>query len=153
MEATLDRPEVDMNKPGAEPPALPVSTFEERLQAVEKMKANLVAEGKTRLEQIVAERKRLDAEEAHLRDFLGLDKVAPAPEPEKRPKAARGSVRNPVLAFYQARIGSHNTASVAKETGLDLDQVQGAAAKLAKDGHLVRVEGQKSTYIWKGEAA
>lgn len=150
MEATLDRPEVDMNKPGAEPPA---PTFEERLAAVEKMKANLVAEGKTRLEQIVAERKRLDAEEAHLRDFLGLDKVAPAEEPEKKPKAARGSVRNPVLAFYQARIGSHSTASVAKETGLDLDQVQGAAAKLAKDGHLVRVEGQKSTYMWKGEAA
>lgn len=149
MEATLDRPEVDMNKPGAEP----APTFEERLLAVEKMKANLVAEGKTRLEQIVAERKRLDAEEAHLREFLGLDKMAPAPEPAKKPKAPRGSVRGPVLAFYQARIGSHSTASVAKETGLDLDQVQGAAAKLAKDGHLVRVEGQKSTYMWKGEAA
>lgn len=150
MEATLDRPEVDMNKPGAEPPA---PTFEERLAAVEKMKANLVAEARTRLEQIGSERTRLDAEEVKIRAFLGPD--APPLEPvfEKRSKAARGSVRGPVLEFYRTNLGPHNTASVAKATGLDLDQVQGAAAKLAKDGHLVRVEGQKSTYIWKGEAA
>lgn len=151
MEATLDRPEVDMNKPGAEPPA---PTFEERLLAVEKMKANLVAEGKTRLEQIVAERKRLDAEEAHLREFLGLDKVAPAPAFAKKAKAPRGSVRGPVLAFYRENATlppgeGIPTSRVAEQTDLDLDQVQGAAAKLAHDGLLERVG--KSTYRYAAD--
>lgn len=137
------------------------ATFEERLLAVEKMKANLIAEGRTRLEEIGVQRRRLDAEEAHLREFLGLDKgPAPPPVPEKKLKAPRGSVRGPVEAFYKANVGvrteegvqvAYSTSAVAKETGLDLDQVQGSAAKLAKDGVLERTG--KSVYRWKAQAA
>lgn len=148
------------NESSTTPAILPVPepTFEERLQAVEKMKANLVAEARTRLEEIGAQRRRLDTEEAHLRDFLGMDKVpAPAPEPEKKPKAARGSVRGPVLAYYRDNAqdalseGVYPSVEVAKATGLDVEQVQGAAAKLAKDGLLERVG--KSAYRWKAQAA
>lgn len=135
--------------------APPEATFAERLSAVEKMKANLVAEGKARLEQIAATRRELDAEQAKIHDFLGLDAPAPAPEPEKKPKAARGSVRGPVLAFYRENATlppgeGISTSVVAKQTDLDLDQVQGAAAKLAHDGLLERVG--KSSYRWKAQA-
>lgn len=151
------------NESGTVPSILPAPepTFEERLLAVEKMKANLIAEGRTRLEEIGAQRRRLDAEETHLREFLGLDKgPAAPPEPEKKPKAPRGSVRGPVQKFYLDN--SHQTTEdgarvaypasvVAKETGLDIEQVQGAAAKLAKDGVLERIG--KSSYRWKAQAA
>lgn len=140
----------------------PTSSFEDRLNAVEKMKANLVAEARTRLEEVSLERRHLDAEEARLRDFLGMDKLAApaAPEPEKKAKAPRGSVRGPVEAFYwenasvTTELGvrvAYATSAVAKETGLDLDQVQGAASKLAKDGILERIG--KSSYRWKQAAA
>lgn len=151
------------NESGTAPAILPVpeSTFEQRLQAVERMKANLIEEGKTRLNEIRLQRERLNAEEAHLRDFLGLDKgPAAPPEPEKKPKAPRGSVRGPVQKFYLDN--SHQTTAdgalvaypasvVAEATGLDVEQVQGAAAKLAKDGLLERVG--KSAYRWKAQAA
>lgn len=151
------------NESGTVPSILPAPepTFEERLLAVEKMKANLIEEGKTRLNEIRLQRERLNTEEAHLREFLGLDKsTAPSSVPEKKPKAPRGSVRGPVEAFYKANAGvrteegvqvAYPTSAVAKETGLDLDQVQGSAAKLAKDGVLERTG--KSVYRWKAQAA
>lgn len=155
METNTSPDAAGANENGGVPAILPVPepTFEDRLRAVEKMKENLVAEGRTRLEQIGSERRRLDAEEARLRDFLGMDKAAPEPVVEKKPKAARGSVRQPVLDFYRERgLIATATKEAAEATGLDLDQVQGAAAKLAKDGLLVRAPG-KSTYYAKAAAA
>lgn len=137
MNITLERPEVDNEKPGEmTPPPAVKFTIEERVAQIDAQRAALVQEAKTRLADIAALRANFDAEEAKLTAFVAAN-TPPEPEPPKPPKAARGSVRGPVEAWFREHPGSvYSTAQVAGATSLDAEQVGGAAAKLAKDGIL-----------------
>ncbi len=154
-EAMVEKTDAPLNPGAVDPPTMAERSFQERMQALEDQKTALVADAKKRLLELAAWRARIDSEEERLRAFLGHDVTTP-PEPEKKPKAPRGSVRGPVRDYYRDNATLQTaegipTSVVAKETGLDLDQVQGAAAKLAKDGLLERVG--KSSYRWKALAA